>query len=295
MNSNSSLMTLGADPERFIWDKRSGEAIPVCGWLGGTKAAPKPLGKYAGYFVQEDNVMAEYNIPVTTDVNSFTSAITTAEKELAKLVSAHDSNYEVSPLQVAIFPERVLVNTPGANVFGCSPEYDAYTEGGQVPTAVMPKLGGSQHSALMEERYAGGHLHLGITDVKGVYTDVVPRYVFAALCDASIGLAMCPHDRQGGRRKVYGQAGRFRPTKYGIEYRVLSNFWTNNVGVAEAVADSAFGIMRFLAREDLSTVRRTFDQIPWGAVREAINTEDYRASRHLYGYIWTEITGRMAA
>ena len=58
---------LGADPEVFLVDKR-GDPFSAEGIFGGTKAAPKPMdGLPEGYFIQEDNVAAEFNIPATGD------------------------------------------------------------------------------------------------------------------------------------------------------------------------------------------------------------------------------------
>lgn len=291
----TARLTLGADPERFIFNE-SGELVPVCGWLGGTKKNPVPLGPGLNkLFVQEDNIMAEYNIPPASNREGFARSIQTAEKYLLLRVRDTNAGYYVSTACSAIVSNRLVATTLGADMFGCSAEFDAYTEGGEVPTPRMRMVGADEYGEpTSQERYAGGHLHLGIT-VNDEYVQRIPRYVLAALCDASIGLCAAPHDKQGGRRAVYGQAGRFRPTKYGIEYRVLSNFWTNDPMYSMLVADAAFRVMRFVAQEKMSTIHSVFDDIPWGAVREAINTEDAAAAHALYSHIWNELTGRIAA
>ena len=291
----TAILTLGADPERFILD---GDAniVPVCGWLGGTKKNPVPLGpEKHKLFVQEDNIMAEYNIPPAHNIEAFTNSIQLAERHLLLRVQREREDYHVSSSCSAVVSNKLVASTLGADTFGCSAEFDAYTEGEEVPTPRMRLIGaddGGEPTA--QERYAGGHLHLGIT-INNEYVQRIPRYVLAALCDASIGLAATPHDRQRGRRAVYGQAGRFRPTKYGIEYRVLSNFWINDPMFSALVADAAFRLMRFVAREKMSAIHSVFDEIPWGAVREAINTEDAGAAHALYSHIWNELTGRIAA
>jgi hypothetical protein len=46
--------------------------------------------------------------------------------------------------------------------------------------------------------------------------------------DSYLGLPSLLFDRDTLRRKMYGQAGAFRPKPYGVEYRVLSNAWLLN-------------------------------------------------------------------
>jgi len=43
--------------------------------------------------------------------------------------------------------------------------------------------------------------------------------------DAYLGLPSVLFEKDGMRRTLYGKAGAYRPTPYGVEYRVLSNFW----------------------------------------------------------------------
>ena len=65
------MFTIGADPEFFI-QKYDGTMQPIVGLLGGTKDKPIAVqGARKGFAVQEDNVMAEYNIPPTAHADQF--------------------------------------------------------------------------------------------------------------------------------------------------------------------------------------------------------------------------------
>ena len=43
--------------------------------------------------------------------------------------------------------------------------------------------------------------------------------------DVFLGCPSIEKDSDTLRRKLYGKPGAFRPKKYGVEYRTLSNFW----------------------------------------------------------------------
>jgi hypothetical protein len=120
--------------------------------------------------------------------------------------------------------------------------------------------------------------------VEGKYALDIPHYVVAAMCDVLIGLPSIEFDMQGARRRFYGQAGRYRPTKYGIEYRVLSNWWTVSGNDAYMAGSWAFHTMRFLTQASAVEVRKLFNEIPWGEVRHAINYENVDRARVLYDY-----------
>lgn len=294
-------ITLGADPERFVMDARTRAVIPVCGWLGGTKHAPEQLysslGKIVkGYKVQEDNIMAEYNIPPAQGIREFIQNIHTGEQLLQERIYKENPEYILYPYNYARLRRSVLAQHEGALTFGCSPEFDAYEEGAEcerVSSDALIVADTVEWPDPEEMRYAGGHLHLGITS-KGKYAADIPHYVFAAFCDASIGLRSLRYDRQGGRRKLYGQAGRYRPTKYGIEYRVLSNYWVTSFERTSVVAEHAFTLMATLANNTVAYVQNLFDEIPWMEVREAINTENYIVGDELFNYIWSDLHRKAA-
>lgn len=46
--------------------------------------------------------------------------------------------------------------------------------------------------------------------------------------DLFLGVPSILLDKDTERRKMYGKAGAFRSKPYGVEYRVLSNFWIAN-------------------------------------------------------------------
>ena len=64
--------TFGSDFEIGVANIKKKKIIPVCGLLGGTKDDPKEIGNYCQ--VQEDNVMAEFNIPPVNHVEDWMAA-----------------------------------------------------------------------------------------------------------------------------------------------------------------------------------------------------------------------------
>lgn len=270
------MLTFGADPEVFV--QRNRQIVPGCGLIGGTKAKPLDLGD--GYAVQEDNVMAEYNIPPVDieeyGIHEFVDVMRTGVSKL----KSHLKAAQLSPkwkTPVHEFDPNVLAEAGRqALEFGCSPEFDAYDHGAPARKVDMELIGSN--------RFAGGHLHVGYDGVDA------PPFVVASFLDATLGLSSIAWgDKQGMRRQLYGQAGRFRPTPYGLEYRVLSNFWVYDSELLEAVAQKARGAILMLQRATPARLKQMFAEIPWVDVRRAIGTEDRRLAMRLSSYLGNEV------
>lgn len=260
------MFTIGADPELFVM--KDGAVVPIMGMLGGTKEKPLPVG-VSGFAVQEDNVMAEYNIPPTDDAGMFGDYIVFGTH--AVLRKLEENGHQCAPhLGCAVkFTGQQLAH-PQAQVFGCSPDFNAYQQGAPLPR-IQP------HQLYAEDgdggawRFAGGHVHLGY---KEHVTDI-PEFVVAALCDVFLSLPMIARemDRQGMRRQFYGSPGRYRPTRYGIEYRTLGNSWIHRRSSAVQVGGYTCNLFAALQRGE-RYIRRIYNDVPWNDVRRAISTED---------------------
>ena len=65
-----------------------------------------------------------------------------------------------------------------------------------------------------------GHIHIGYDN-----PDYLTSLAIIKAMDLFLGVPSIILDSDNIRRKTYGKAGAFRPKKYGVEYRTLSNFW----------------------------------------------------------------------
>lgn len=265
-------VTIGSDPEFFIKDDRTGGVVPIIGLLGGTKSRPIPIpGLGDGYAMQEDNVMAEYNIPACTRVRDFVRAIHNARAEVINFVRTKQEWFSEDFACARLFGHHML-DSKQAQTFGCSPDFDAHKQG----AALRPPDKAMMETSEGEWRFAGGHVHIG-------FESPAPDFVAAALCDIYLGLPSVAADKQGIRRHAYGTAGRYRPTKYGIEYRTLSNFWTFDRSMTENVAHRAITIGQ-LMQGDEDRLHDLFNEIPWHDVVMAINNEDESMAADLIMY-----------
>jgi len=196
-------MRLGADPEVFLLDCQTTLPISVIGKIGGNKQFPLQIeGKKVGFTLQEDNVALEFGIPPAKTCSTFI-------KNIREVMAAGEeklgNGVVFSNLSCLKFPEKELEH-PLANRFGCEPDYNAWTG------KVNEKL-----DEVTNIRTAGGHVHLE--------TELDPNLMGRAL-DLYLGIPSLIMDKKGEpRRAKYGKAGAIRYKPYGLEYRVLSNFW----------------------------------------------------------------------
>lgn len=269
-------VTIGADPEFFVMDSTTAQPFPIVGLIGGTKDAPLPVaGAKEGFAIQEDNVMAEYNIPPTTDPYTFAEYVSYGRHYA--LAAAHKKNRKLSVYNgcAALFPAKHL-QTPQAQLFGCSPDFDAYAQGRALPRIQPTEL----EDAGGAWRFAGGHVHIGYD--KDTFGWVPPPFVVAAFCDVFLSVPMIAHeyDMQGKRRQFYGTAGRFRPTKHGIEYRTMGNSWTMRDTISVNVAYAVSHLSREFQKGE-ARIRQLYNDLPWVDIRKSINAEDYTTCAEL--------------
>ena len=217
-------ITLGADPELFVTE--NGEISSAVDKIGARKDDPLPISD-EGHSIQEDNVLAEFNIPPSSSKETFVHNIQYAIEALKDYFLAFDmglSNVASANLK----PE--LLNNPQACEFGCDPDFDAWS-GQRNP---KPKNDGTL-------RTAGGHVHIGWTEPNDK-----SRLLLIQAMDLYLGLPSLFLDKDNQRRLLYGKAGAFRATEYGVEYRSLSNFWIWNDNLIAWVYESVFEAIKFV-------------------------------------------------
>ena len=240
-------VTIGADPEVFLCNNK-GLVMPACGLIGGTKESPVPV---EGGALQEDNVMAEFNVNPSSQAESFVNNINLVYSEIVR--KAEQVGLEVSPLASARFPMFILAEHPQAMEFGCEPDYNAYTLSENDTPSV--------HSTL---RTCAGHIHLGYEEEGDPdYTTLV------SYLDWYVGCWTVLHDPDKDRRERYGKAGAFRPKSYGLEYRVPSNFWLQSDKLKRAMF---YRVQHAYAMAQAGTKVPNVD-----SVITAINTHDTEA------------------
>lgn len=199
---------LGCDPEAFLVDIK-GQLKSSITLIGGSKEMPRPLMALGdGYAVQEDNVAIEFNIPPAEGRSSFIKSIRSTLDYLEGMVK-DQYGFGISQLSAASFPMEELTN-PAALVFGCDPDYNAWTK------RMNPKPSAEDKSL----RSCGGHVHVGYDVNSGLsHRDIIK------MMDLHLGVPSVLMDHGELRKQLYGKAGAFRQKMYGVEYRTLSNFW----------------------------------------------------------------------
>lgn len=245
--SKVGAFTIGADPEVALVDITSGTLKSAIGLIKGTKCKPEPFDN--GGNIQRDNVAAEFGIAPSDNSVGFLAAIRgTMERMLEYL----PKNIQFVKAAAIDFPASELEH-PEAKEFGCDPDYNAWDWGAPFLCSKEDK----RSVGLL--RSFGGHIHVGYVEGSGndFLNDYLGKMALIQVMDCLLGIySVIADDTTGSqrRRELYGKAGAFRSTPYGVEYRVLSNFWIfddNLVNRMYDLVDKSLTIMRNGKYDDL--------------------------------------------
>lgn len=249
---------IGSDPEVFLLNESG--FVSSEGKFGGTKEEPKPLDR-KGFFIQEDNVMVEFNIPPTNNLQELKDNL----KYMLDYISVGAQQFDcvVSTDCSARFDLDQL-DTEQAQTFGCDPDFNAYNLDRNPPIEidVNPNL-----------RTCGGHIHIGYRDP----SDYKSIELIRAL-DVTLGLPSLLRDKDRERRKFYGKAGAYRLKSFGVEYRTLSNFWIFSDEDIEWVYN---GVMTAVNMVNSGIFNQLTDHEELSMVQETINSGDPKKALYL--------------
>lgn len=201
--------TIGCDPEIFVKNIHGDFFCPY-ELIPGTKIRPH---KVRNGQVQVDGMALEFGIDPVDSEEEFIHNISDVMKQLSDMLPDNLLYTEDTSI---IFDSHTFSQYPrSATAIGCDPELSAYEE------FVIPP------DESMTMRAAGGHIHVGWTEHKNKYD---PDHLkdckdLTKQLDYYLGAPSILMEPKNDRRLMYGQAGRFRVKPYGLEYRVLGNYW----------------------------------------------------------------------
>lgn len=248
---------LGADPELFIVNKKTGKIVSSIGLIPGEKGNPWTAGLPEGYGLEIDNILGEFNIPPCKTKQEWVHHIDFMKEFIKGYVQSKNQDLDIVNIASAHIDEDQLQH-PVAKLFGCSIDFNAYTHGPN------PKPEGASTNL----RSAGTHIHVSY-DNPNIDTSIkLVKYM-----DMFLGIPSVVLDPDNERRKLYGKAGCFRICQYGVEYRSLSGFFISNSGLVEFMwnqtmkAIDAFNSKAMLINQD--------------AVQDVINNCDFEMAEKL--------------
>jgi hypothetical protein len=211
---------LGTDPEAFIMRTDGTVVQPYTLGIGDKTDKYKPGNGAGNYF--RDGTAVEYNTtrPYNRPYDLY-NEVRLARYDILKRWPEHEvhahATVEIDPAELVNAPEDV-------QQFGCDPTFDAYKL-----CAKFPEV----NAMTYPKRHAGAHLHFATDNLESkIYDppfchpeesillnpDNYPPVV--QLLDAYLGTRLTMKFNDAGqfeRRKVYGQAGEFRPQlQYGV-------------------------------------------------------------------------------
>lgn len=224
-------LLVGADPEVFA--KKNGKLISAHGLVKGSKEHPHVVPNGA---IQVDGMALEFNIDPSPTCDSFVKNILSVMKTLEDSLP-QDVTLAVVP--TAKFGSDYINSQPLiAKELGCSSDLNAYTG-----------LDNEKPNASVPFRTAAGHVHIGWSEDM----DINNQDHIDLCCDLTkvldlyLGVPSVFMDSDVTRRSLYGAAGSLRVKSYGLEYRVLSNFWLKSEASIEWVYNQvALAIKVFL-------------------------------------------------
>lgn len=249
--------TIGTDPELFV--KRGNVIASVAGMLGCSKEQKLHLSERVR--LQEDNVLAEFDINPCKGFDQFNSSIEEGLSLTSALLAKHGYGIAEGVSSHVYTQEELESFDKSAFVFGCTPDFNAFTgRQNASPTSENPGL-----------RTAGGHIHIGYSETVGVTKQ--NQLTTGVLCDYFHSLPSVLLDSDTRRKELYGKAGAIRFKEYGIEYRSLSNFWIMSKELRRLVYDQTEKVVKAINTDKLMQLHSI---LPVDRLYQIINSNDKR-------------------
>lgn len=257
-------LRMGTDPEICAVDETS-KFLPSHEWIA-EKAEPKKD------IVYRDGLLAEFYTEPSSCLSFLGDAVQAGLSKTHLQLKRLHPKAELTLQNIFEFSSEEMAEFPNETVqLGCAPSLNAYGETQQFPEG---------REVLF--RTAGGHIHLGMSE------QATPPLALVKLLDKYLGVAsvvLAAGMDRPLRRQLYGRAGEFRLPKWGLEYRVLSNFWLCHPGVMQLVfelARAVYGLYQTgLGELYLGTILEQEE------IRRIINETDVAAAKkHVTANLW---------
>lgn len=271
-NMKYKNILIGADIEVFLQHKPTGEIVSAEGFVRGTKNKPYCFDKSNKYFATSlDNVLAEYCIPPAKTKSEFYRNIA---KSMGYINTSIPKDFCTLAFPAANLHERFL-RTENALLFGCEPDFNAYTQW------VNPRPNAEEHTL----RSAGGHIHIGYDgagpvfdlhnpDDRIVSADTDRQNIIKAL-DLFLSVPLVLIEPDNKRKELYGKAGAYRPKKYGVEYRTISNYYASSEKLTKWAFSNTKEAINWLNKGN------AVDKELGAYVAETINTNNKKNAEYL--------------
>lgn len=254
----------GTDPELMI--AHHGELKSAIGILP-KKENAIIKNEHEYYF---DNVLAEIAVKPAKNKNEALSNVRSALHGLAKLVCPAKFTIRASDN----YPEKEL-NSFDAKIAGCNPEWDVYSLQQIFPSDENIELLDGYYQFKTSFRSAGGHIHVGSDRLQ----DPIEVFNVIRMMDLFMGIPSIFIDSDKTskeRRNIYGQAGSHRITDYGLEYRVLGNFWLSSPEHVSLIYDLTSFVLNFVKQKN-------HEQF-WITNEDLLDEEDPSLAHSCFGY-----------
>lgn len=229
---------IGSDPEIFIKDK-DGKISSGIGLFKGTKENPIDIGK--GCFVQEDNILVEFNIPPVTTFEDFLKTINYSKEYIKTVLAPLGKTLYYSSSEIV--DEEVLSKDEAAKVFGCAPSYNIVNQ-------CMTELDITTFSEeQLRLRSSGFHIHFGYDNPNDEMSD---KIVLAFELNTTLFLLEQDNDKYN-RRSLYGSIGDCRNKEYGVECRSLGGYFLKDDDALKLVWERIQATINFVKEDKYST------------------------------------------
>lgn len=244
-------ITLGSDPELMLMDRNAGKIVNALDVIGRDKNDPVKLDCGEKYYA--DNALFEFSVKPADTTLGMVQNLQQVIREAAFRLPEHRLVAQSSH----VFDNDDLKN-PASWLIGCTPSFNAWTEQVNQPSKFDSGL-----------RTGSFHIHIGMDNLKKLNE----KLLAVRMLDIHLGCASVLFDNDPSvkaRRQLYGKAGEFRPTPYGIEYRVLGNWALGNKELTTFI----FDFVGWILLESKDTAQKIVKEINREDVFRAINECD---------------------